>query len=88
MVQCTRYKPSPFYLHIGRNYKERITNKKSIGNHILAKYMDLFRELDIDCPPDLEGLITPCVSDAENFKLSKIPALQKIMEMGHAWQQN
>ena len=48
--------------------------------------MDLFRELDIDCPLDLEGLITPCVSNAENLKLSKIPAPQKIMEVGHAWQ--
>ena len=44
--------------------------------------MDLFRELDIDCPPNLEGLITSCVSDAENLKLSKIPAPQKIMEVG------
>ena len=48
--------------------------------------MDLFRELYIDCPPDFEGLITPCASDAENLKLSKIPAPQKIMEVGHAWQ--
>ena len=44
--------------------------------------MDLFRELDIDCPPNLEGLITSCVSDAENLKLSKILAPQKIMEAG------
>jgi hypothetical protein len=55
-----------------------ITCKKEIRDHVVTKFTQLFSEESVAFPLDLENLITPGISMAENSSICKIPSSQEI----------
>ena len=58
-----------------------ITNKKDIREHVVEKFSQLFTEENVNFPSNLENLISPLISDAENSELCRIPTNQEIKEV-------
>ncbi len=55
-----------------------ITDKKEIRDLFLTKLFELFLEVEVNFPNNLEDLILPCISDSENVSLCQIPTPQEI----------
>ncbi|GLT66683.1 hypothetical protein SLA2020_390370 [Shorea laevis] len=47
--------------------------RREIGDHFLNVFKSLYRSSFPNFPRDLEGLITPVISEAENFALCQVP---------------
>ena len=50
-----------------------ITDKKSIKEHFLLKFIELFKEETMDFPENLENLIPPSIKADDNENLCRIP---------------
>jgi hypothetical protein len=54
------------------------TDSKEIRELFLSNFQDLFSEEEVWFPNDLENLISPCISEAENSNLCTILTPQEI----------
>jgi exonuclease III len=57
-----------------------ITSKRGIREHVVDKFTQLFTEETVNFPLDLENLISPTISPADNLGLCRIPSAQEIKE--------
>ncbi|XP_075665040.1 uncharacterized protein LOC142634633 [Castanea sativa] len=55
-----------------------VTSSNQIREHFLNSFKDLFREEEVSFPNNLDNLISPCITKAENSILSKIPTPEEI----------
>ena len=47
--------------------------RDQISDYFSKHFEEFFKSSHPIIPPDLEGLVSPCISDRENFDLSRIP---------------
>lgn len=57
-----------------------LTNPDEIGEFFIEKFKELYKTDEPDCPDNLENLINPLISEAENQKLLQIPTEANIMK--------
>ena len=55
-----------------------LTTRKDIGEFLTAKYSELFTSSNPSFPSDLEGLITPVITEEDNASLEEIPSADEV----------
>ncbi|PON32319.1 hypothetical protein PanWU01x14_362270 [Parasponia andersonii] len=51
-----------------------LANIPDIAATLLTKFTAIYSREPVACPTDLDGIMHPCISEAQNRKLSAIPS--------------
>ncbi len=63
-----------------------IHDRKDIEDYFANHFKEVFLSSSPTFPQDLEGLMQPCISTAENLSLSRIPDAKEIKDV--VWEMN
>ena len=63
-----------------------IHSRDNIANYFAHHFAEVFQSSSPQVPPDLEGLISPCISANENFELTRILNAEEIKKV--VWDMN
>ena len=67
-----------FIIEIQLNNGQWIHSREDIEQYFAAHFQEVYQTTHPQIPQDLEGLMSPCISDAENMELACMPSPQEI----------
>ncbi len=67
-----------FIAEIQLNNGQLIHSREDIEQYFVAQFQEVYPTDHPQIPQDLEGLMSPCISNAENMELACIPSPQEI----------